>query len=267
MGRAAREDGRRAGVDVRRRAAWPAAAVALSLGLSGCGLWSPWPPPRPTAPGPAVTSPATPGSPASTTTLTATFKAVIDGDTVTTSAGTVRLIGIDTPERGECGHDEASAELGRLLSRGDQVTLEHPAGQNDHDRHGRLVRYLITASGTDLGLVQLEAGHALAKYDSTDGYPAHPRQAAYHAAQLASAGADGAVVTTACQNGIVPAADLPHGPWWEQYTSCGRLKRNTVGHPTGPFSREDPAEAEIYEWFAHRTGNNGDGDGDGLACE
>lgn len=265
MGRAAHEDGRRAGGG-RRPAALPVAVATLSLGLSGCGLWSPWPAPRPTSPGPAAASSA-PGADGTAVTRTATFKAVIDGDTVSTSAGTVRLIGIDTPERGECGHDEASAELGRLLSRGDPVTLELPAGQNDHDRHGRLVRYLITAAGTDLGLVQLEAGHALARYDSTDGYPAHPRQAAYHAAQLASAGADGAVVTTACQGGIVPAADLPQGPWWEQYASCGKLKRNTVGHPTGPFSRDDPTEAEIYEWFAHRTGNNGDGDGDGLACE
>lgn len=31
----------------------------------------------------------------------------MDGDTLTTDAGTIRLIGIDTPERGECGHAEA----------------------------------------------------------------------------------------------------------------------------------------------------------------
>ena len=36
---------------------------------------------------------------------------------------------------------------------------------------------------------------------------------------------------------------------------------------TGPFDRDDPAQAEIYEWFAFGTGNRGDGDGDGLACE
>lgn len=29
----------------------------------------------------------------------------------------------------------------------------------------------------------------------------------------------------------------------------------------------DPAEAAIYDWFANGTGNNGDGEGDGLACE
>jgi len=41
----------------------------------------------------------------------------------------------------------------------------------------------------------------------------------------------------------------------------------------GPLRRElygprvDPAEAAIYDWFANGTGNNGDGEGDGLACE
>jgi endonuclease YncB( thermonuclease family) len=41
--------------------------------------------------------------------------AVIDGDTITVTRGgvgeTVRLIGIDTPERGRCGYDEAPAPL------------------------------------------------------------------------------------------------------------------------------------------------------------
>ena len=199
-------------------------------------------------------------------TQTATFLSVVDGDTIRTSAGTVRILGIDTPERGECGHDEASAEIGRVLRKGDPVTVELPQGENDRDRHGRLVRYVITAAGVDLGMLQLEAGHAIARYDSTDGYPAHPREAAYHAAQVATTAADGAVVTSSCRTGIVPVAE-PVGTWWERYRSCGKLKKNTVGHPTGPFSRDDPAEAKIYDWFAHRTGNNGDGDGDGLACE
>lgn len=46
----------------------------------------------------------------------ATFVAVVGGDTISTSAGTVRIAGIDTPEQGECGHDEASTAIGRLLA-------------------------------------------------------------------------------------------------------------------------------------------------------
>lgn len=201
----------------------------------------------------------------------AIFVAVVDGDTLRTSAGTVRLMGIDTPERGECGHAEASAAIGRLLSAGDRVTLELPKGQNDRDRYDRLVRYVLTADGVDLGLVQLQAGNAIARYDSTDGYPRHPREAAYHAAQLASLGPDGSVITTSCQ-GNARSSGVPLTPdsgdrWWTQYSSCGKVKRNTVGHPTGPFRQDDPAEAAIYDWFAHGTGNSGDGDRDGLACE
>lgn len=120
--------------------------------------------------------------------------------------------------------------------------------------------------------MQLQAGNAVARYDSTDGYPAHPREDVYHAAQLATLGAEGTVLTTACQQQAttqpVAFTDEPAGdPWWEQYSSCTKLKKNTAGHPKGPFSRDDPAEAEIYNWFAYGTGDRGDGDNDGLACE
>ena len=40
-----------------------------------------------------------------------------------------------------------------------------------------------------------------------------------------------------------PAVD----EWWKQYTSCTKLKNNPNGHPTGPFSRDNPAEAAIYD--------------------
>lgn len=207
------------------------------------------------------------------TQIPVTFSAVVDGDTVDTSLGTVRLIGIDSPERGECGHDEASMAIGRVLSVGEVVTLELPEGQNDRDSYGRLLRYVITESGADLGQMQVEAGNAIARYDSTDGYPAHPRQADYRAAQIASAGPDGSVVTVVCreepQESVAPLAApvATEEPWWEQYGSCSKLKKNTVGHPKGPFSVDDPAEVDIYNWFEFGTGHHGDGDNDGLACE
>lgn len=197
-----------------------------------------------------------------------TFVAVVDGDTVETSAGTVRLIGIDTPERGECGHDQARDAIWNVISVGDTVRLELPDGPNDVDRYGRLLRFVTTADGTDVGLLQLEAGNAVARYDSRDGYPAHPREEIYHASQLASRSSDGSVLTTQCQNAAPgPVPSVPDGAWWEQYSSCVRVKSNTAGHPIGPFHRDDPAETVQYEWFAHGTGNNGDGDGDGVACE
>ncbi len=227
------------------------------------------------APAPSPASPApTPTGPGS---QTAAFTAFVDGDTIGTTAGIVRIIGIDTPERGECGHDEASSTIAGLLTAGDSLTLTLPEGQNDRDRYDRLLRHVITADGVDLGLVQLQAGNAIARFDSTDGYPHHPQEAAYHAAQIAEAGTDGAVITTSCQaRPQASIAPLTGGqdvavdaevPWWRQYSSCTKLKKNALGHPTGPFRAGDPAEADIYNWFAHGTGHRGDGDGDGLACE
>ncbi|WP_404433863.1 hypothetical protein LG299_04980 [Microbacterium lacus] len=193
-----------------------------------------------------------------------TFVSVIDGDTIETSVGTVRIIGIDTPERGECGDNGASAAISAVIASGDPVTLELPAGQNDQDQHGRLVRYVTTPAGVDLGLLQLQSGNAVARYDSRDGYPQHPREENYHASQLATLGADGLVVTVDCQAlALAPVVDT----WWTQYSSCTKLKKNDVGHPVGPFNRDDPAQSEIYQWFAVGTGHGGDGDGDGLACE
>lgn len=247
----------------RTRLAAAAAVVASAMILTGCLPLPPSTDVDGTAPAPTLVAPtsAAPGS----ATEQATFVSVVDGDTIETSAGTVRIIGIDTPERGECGHDQASTALASLLAPGDVVLLELPPGQNDQDRHGRLIRSVATGAGVDLGLLQLEAGNAVARYDSLDGYPAHPREADYHSAQRASLSAEGSVVAVSCQTAV--SAPPPSGSWWETYTSCTKLKKNTAGHPTGPFSRDDPAQAEAYEWFAQRTGNNGDGDGDGLACE
>ena len=228
---------------------------------------------------------ASDGADSATSTLESqvTFESVVDGDTVETSAGTVRIIGIDAPERGACGHAEASTLVSSLLSQGDAIILELPDGENDEDQYGRILRYVGTDEGVDVGLTLLTAGLAVARFDSTDGYPAHPRESDYHAAQVATVAADGAVTTVACKGAsdaaeqarIVAeqqAAEAAAPPpavdeWWRQYTSCTKLKQNVNGHPTGPFSRDNPSEAAIYDWFAHGTGNNGDGEGDGLACE
>jgi endonuclease YncB( thermonuclease family) len=119
---------------------------------------------------------------AETTTVVVTN--VIDGDTVDVSTGhRIRLIGIDTPERGECGYDQATAHLASLVS-GKQVTLISGA-RDDADRYGRLLRY-IEVDNIDVGLEQIKAGYAIARYDSRDGYGAHPREQTYIAADHAS---------------------------------------------------------------------------------
>ena len=101
---------------------------------------------------------------------------VVDGDTIELANGEhVRLRGINTPEVGQCGFEEASAAMRRLVE-GERVVLTR-AG-DDRDRYGRLLRY-VDVGGTDAGLRLIERGLAVARYDSRDGYGAHPREAAY----------------------------------------------------------------------------------------
>ena len=69
---------------------------------------------------------APPATSDSTLTSPVTFDSVVDGDTIETSDGTVRIIGIDAPERGACGYAEASALVSSLLSQGDATILELP---------------------------------------------------------------------------------------------------------------------------------------------
>jgi micrococcal nuclease len=66
---------------------------------------------------------------------------VIDGDTIVLTCGErVRLIGIDAPERGEPGADEATQFVIERGGRGVTVWLE--ADGADRDRFGRLRRYV-----------------------------------------------------------------------------------------------------------------------------
>lgn len=113
---------------------------------------------------------------------------VIDGDTIDTTAGRVRVIGIDTPERGECNFGPASSLLNRLISEsGNQVVLTPVPGKDDTDRYGRLLRYVDSPSGQDLGRELIAAGLAIARYDSRDGYGAHPRETDYVALDAGTA--------------------------------------------------------------------------------
>lgn len=106
-----------------------------------------------------------------------TVARVIDGDTVEMASGAhVRIIGIDTPERGQCGYQEATDRLVDTIE-GQPVILTSGA-RDDVDRYGRELRY-IDLGNTDIGLEQIRAGFAIARYDSRDGYGAHNREAAY----------------------------------------------------------------------------------------
>jgi endonuclease YncB( thermonuclease family) len=65
---------------------------------------------------------------------------VVDGDTVEINNGqTIRMLGINAPERGESGFEEAKNYLEDVLD-GETVTLEYDTYQDD--KFGRLLAYI-----------------------------------------------------------------------------------------------------------------------------
>ena len=105
---------------------------------------------------------------------------VVDGDTIRLTNGQyVRLIGIDTPERGRPYYLAAKRHIDRMVQ--GKVRLVNPASTDDKDHYGRLLRY-VRDDGRDAGLAQLRKGYAHARYDSRDGYDWHPSQSKYRRA-------------------------------------------------------------------------------------
>lgn len=78
---------------------------------------------------------------------------VIDGDTIELKDGSrVRLLGINTPEKGELYYQEARNKLKELVE-GKKVILE--SDKEDTDRYGRLLRYVfVDDSFVNVELVQ-----------------------------------------------------------------------------------------------------------------
>lgn len=174
---------------------------------------------------------------------------VIDGDTLELGTGQdVRIVGIDTPEVGECGYDKATANLAYLVQ-GKTVLLTK--SDEDTDRYGRLLRY-VNIGTTDAGLRLIKNGLAIARYDSRDGYGFHKREPVYIAADKASPGIK-------CAPPPPPApAPAPAGSACAPgYSPCVPPYPPDVNCPdvNGPISvtGSDP----------HAL----DADGDGVACE
>ncbi len=124
----------------------------------------------------------------------ARLERVVDGDTVVVRIGgreeRVRLIGIDTPESVqpdapvECGGKAATRALEDRVREGARLRLVSDPTQDRRDRFGRLLRYVETAGGTDLGRAQLRDGWAEVfvfeddPFGRVDAYRAAERRAA-----------------------------------------------------------------------------------------
>jgi micrococcal nuclease len=83
---------------------------------------------------------------------------VVDGDTIDVrhadgAVERVRVIGIDSPERGECNFGSATSAMQALVG-GREVVLSNGA-RDDRDRYRRILRY-VDVDETDAGLTLIE---------------------------------------------------------------------------------------------------------------
>ena len=195
---------------------------------------------------------------------------VVDGDTVDVRRGDVvervRLVGIDTPERGECGYEQAADVLADHVL-GQAVVLVAGA-RDDRDSYDRLLRYVDRATdGLDGGRSLLDEGLAVTRYDSRDGYGAHLRQDPYMAADAAAA--DAAVCPGAPP--AAPPADPPAAP----VTPVPQIDDRAGCHPAYPTVCLPVSVDTDCGQIPHRSfpalppdPHRLDGsDGDGIGCE
>ena len=189
-------------------------------------------PPDSTLPSPPTTiEPAVPG-------VVITSWTIVDGDTINTDGQSIRILGYDTPERGECGYDEAGEFLADLLATG-TVSLVADSG-DDTDRYGRLLRHVLV-DGKPVGLSMIEAGKANARYDALDGYPRHRYQDRYRDADSAN--------TFSCVVVSLPQTSSSAEPWNQPGPD---LDCSDIGR-----------KVRIAGIDYHRL----DSDGDGWGCE
>ena len=215
----------------------------------------------------APTAPTSSAAPTPTSTppptdLAVEVLTVIDGDTVDTTAGKVRMIGIDAPEEGAWGYAEASAELTAFLASG-TVTLVAVDGRDDRDQYGRLLRY-VKVNGQDAGAHMISTGWAIARYDGRDGYGVHTLQTDYITldaehempAQPAPepAPAPAQPEPAPAQPAPAPAQPEPVAPATDpQFGTCGEANDNGYGNYQQGVDPE-------YGWYQDR-------DKDGWVCE
>lgn len=69
----------------------------------------------------------------------ANFTRAVDGDTIDTSLGRVRLLGINTPEKNQAGYQEAKD----FLQKFENKTISLESTVEDKDMYGRMLRYLF----------------------------------------------------------------------------------------------------------------------------
>jgi micrococcal nuclease len=229
---------------VRRAAQASVAATLLGLGLLA-GLGS---------------SGAAEAASAGRFSYTGTVSRVVDGDTldVTLNGGKrerVRVIGIDTPERGDCYFTQASRRTASLAL-GKRVVLRGDPTQDTRDRYSRLLAYVDIGGSQDLGVRLVREGYA-AVYVFRRPFA---RLASYQAA-AASAKASRAGAHTACAvPAPVPAVPKPATGCHPSYSNCLPIVSDLDCPDVRALGK---APVRVIGADPYRL----DADNDGLGCE
>ncbi len=210
----------------------------------------------------AVGSARSPAVAAGAFTYRGTVTHIVDGDTLDvrlTSGKTerIRLIGIDTPERGVCYFSQATARA-RQLAMSKQVVLRGDATQDTRDRYGRLLAYVWLPGGKDLGY-QLIAGGFAKVYVYRDPFQ---RLSAYRNAGAAAKGSTaGQWKACASTPAAAPAPAPPSsGSCHPSYSPCLPI----VGDlDCADIRAMGVAPVRVLGSDPYRL----DGDNDGFGCE
>lgn len=169
---------------------------------------------------------------------------IIDGDTFEVSgagvAEKVRVLGIDTPERQDCGYAQASDAAAALLT-GATVQLTPDPTQDDRDRYGRVLRYVALPDGTDLGNRLIADGFAR-EYTFDRAYA---RQEEYRNAQADAAGAGRGLWSAQACGGVVGATSAAASP--ATPTPAGSSAATTAAAAGGPPSADCAIKGNISD--------------------
>lgn len=91
--------------------------------------------------------------------LTLTLPVAVDGDTVQSADSFVRLVQINTPEKGECYYEEATTYTQNFLKLKGKLVLTKDKNLDSFDDYGRELGYL-TKGNRNLNLELVKFGYA-----------------------------------------------------------------------------------------------------------
>lgn len=195
---------------------------------------------------------------------------VIDGDTFKVDLDgvvtTLRLIGIDTPEKGDCYGTEATAKAKELLS-GKRVKLEVDPSQGELDKYKRTLRYVFLEDGRSYNKIMIEEGFAKEyTYASTYKYQAEFRQSEESAKikQL------GLWSPNTCNGGIMAVTPVNSSPVLPEATSDTQKVESPANTPSNcQIKGNISSSGKIYHMpggaFYDRT-NIDESDGERWFC-